>query len=155
MKGVDRGDQYLSYYTILRKCVKWSKKVVLYLLNCALFNAFFVYQTLNTNKKVQYKNFLREVGRSWISESSSDDLQLKVKQSKPRGPKMDPPGRLSGNFRIQKLEKIVGSGEGKRKYPARQCKVCASHKKRSETKYICKFALFCFTKGLVLRNTIQ
>jgi len=82
MKGVDKADQYLSYYSVLRKCVKWSKKVILYLLNCALFNTFFVYRTINTNKKVKYKNFLREVGRLWISEvqnrsePSSDDLQL-------------------------------------------------------------------------------
>ena len=26
MKGVDRADQYLSYYSVLRKTVKWSKK---------------------------------------------------------------------------------------------------------------------------------
>jgi len=31
------------------------------------------------------------------------------------GPKQDPPGRLSGDFRIHKLEKIVGGGEGERK----------------------------------------
>jgi len=68
MKGIDRADQCQSYYSVLRKTVKWSKKVVLYLLKCALFNAFFVYRTLNTNKKVKYKNFLHEVGRSWISE---------------------------------------------------------------------------------------
>ena len=104
MKGVDRGDQYLSYYTILRKCVKWSKKVVQYLLNRALFNTFFVYRTLNTNIKVKYKNFLREVGRSWISEvqnqseSRSDDPRLPEKQTKPRGPKQDPPRKLSGDF---------------------------------------------------------
>ena len=67
MKGIDRADQYLSYYSVLRKTVKWSKKVVLYLLNCALFNAFFVYRTLNINKKVKYRIFLHEVGRSWIS----------------------------------------------------------------------------------------
>ena len=42
--------------------------------------------------------------------------------------KRDPPGRLSGDFRIHKLEKTVGGGEGKRKYPARQCKVCAARK---------------------------
>ena len=54
LKGVDRRDQYLSYYTVLRKTVKWSKKVVLYLLSCVLFNTFFVYRTLNTDKiKVQ------------------------------------------------------------------------------------------------------
>jgi len=58
MMGVERADQYLRYYSVLRKCVNWSKKVVLYLLNCAFFNAFFVYRTINTNKKVKYKNFL-------------------------------------------------------------------------------------------------
>jgi len=41
IKGVDRADQYLSYYSVLKKTVKWSKKVVLYLLSCVLFNAFF------------------------------------------------------------------------------------------------------------------
>jgi hypothetical protein len=33
-----------------------------------------------------------------------------------RKPKQDPPGRLSDDFRIHKLEKIVGGGEGKKKY---------------------------------------
>ena len=75
------------------------------------------------------------MGRSRISEvqnrseSSSDDLQLPEKQTTPRGPKQDLPGRLSGDFGIHKLEKIVAGGEGKKKYPARQCKVCAAHKK--------------------------
>jgi len=64
IKGVDRVDQYLTYYSVLKKTVKWSKKVVLYLLNCVLFSEFFVYRTLNTNK-VKYKNFLHELGRSW------------------------------------------------------------------------------------------
>ena len=81
MKGIDWADQYLSYYSVLKKTLKWSKKVVLYLLNCALTNAFFVYRTLNTNKKVKYKSSLHKAGRSWISEvqnkikSSFDDLQ--------------------------------------------------------------------------------
>jgi hypothetical protein len=39
------------------------------------------------------------------------------------------PGRLSGDFRIYKLEITVAGGEGKKNYPARQCKVCAAHKK--------------------------
>jgi hypothetical protein len=39
------------------------------------------------------------------------------------------------------LEKIIGIAEGKRKYPAWRCHVCATHKKRSETRYICKFCL--------------
>jgi hypothetical protein len=42
IKGVDRADQYLSYYSDLQKTVKWSKKVVPYLLNCVFFNTSFV-----------------------------------------------------------------------------------------------------------------
>jgi hypothetical protein len=45
----------------------------------------------------------------------------------PRGPKQDPPGRLSWDFRIHKLEKIVAGEKGRKKYPARHCRVCAAH----------------------------
>jgi hypothetical protein len=112
-----------------------------------------VYRTLNTKKKVKHKNFLHEVGRCWISEvqdrseSNSGDLQMPEKQTTPRGPKQDLPSRLSGDFRIHKLEKIFGGGEGKKKYPTRRCKVCAAHKKRSETRYICKFCVVPLHKG--------
>jgi hypothetical protein len=91
-----------------------------------------VYRTLNTNKKAKYKHFLREVKRSWISEfqnqseSNSDDIQLPEKQTTPRGPKQDPPGRLFGDFRIHKLEKTFGGGNVNKKYPARQCKECCT-----------------------------
>jgi len=40
MKGVDRADQYLSYYSLLRKTVKWPKKVAFWFINCELFNLF-------------------------------------------------------------------------------------------------------------------
>jgi hypothetical protein len=36
------------------------------------------------------------------------------KQTTPTGPKLDPPGRLSGDFRTHKLEKIVAGGKGKK-----------------------------------------
>jgi len=109
--------------------------VVLYLLNCVLINEFFLYRTLNTKTKVKYMNFLHEVGRSWISEvqnqseSSSDDLHLPEKRTTPKGPKQDLPGRSSGDFEIHKLEKPLLVRREKKKYPARQCKVCAAHKK--------------------------
>jgi len=59
MKGVDRADQYLSFYSVLRKTVKWLKKVVLYLLNCALFNTFCMYRTLNANNKGTKTSYTR------------------------------------------------------------------------------------------------
>jgi hypothetical protein len=44
MKGADRANQYLAYYSLLRKTVKWTKKVAMWLINCALFNSFKFYK---------------------------------------------------------------------------------------------------------------
>jgi hypothetical protein len=44
------------------------------------------------------------------------------------------------------LKKMFANGEGKKKYPARQCKVGAAHK-RSETRNICKFCIVPLHKG--------
>jgi hypothetical protein len=67
-------------------------------------------------------------------------------------PEQDPPGRLSGDFRMHKLEKIVGGWEGKKKYPVRQCKLCAAHKKQSENRNICKFCAVLLHKGSCLEK---
>jgi hypothetical protein len=65
--------------------------------------------------------------------------QLPEKQTTPRGPKQDLPGRLYCEFRLHKLEKIVTGGKGKKKHSA--------HKKPSETRYIC---LHSFTSQSLL-----
>jgi hypothetical protein len=54
---------------------------------------------------------------------------LPEKQTTPRGPKKDPPGRLSRDFRIHKLTKMFAGEEGNKTYLARQCKVYVAHKK--------------------------
>jgi len=51
MKGIDRADQYFSHYSVLRKTVKWSKKVVLYLQNCALFKCIVCVQDTQYKQK--------------------------------------------------------------------------------------------------------
>jgi len=69
-----------------------------------------------------YKNFLLEVGRSWISEvwnpieSSSDELKWPEKQPTPswgtnRTP--PPPSRFYGDFSKHKVVKTVADGKGK------------------------------------------
>jgi hypothetical protein len=70
-----------------------------------------------------------------MADSNSDDDTAVPSEKKPTpsGPAEDPTGRLLGNFSKHKLGKIVGWGQGKKKYPVRQCRVCSAHKKRSET----------------------
>jgi hypothetical protein len=68
MKGVHRADQYLAYFSLLRKTVKWTKKLALQLINCALFNSFLVYKNLNPGSKLINKEFLVQVAKAWTTD---------------------------------------------------------------------------------------
>jgi len=116
MKSVTRADQYLSYYSLLRKTVKWPKKVALWLTNCALFNSFRIYQKLNPTSKMRYKEFLLQVAKDWAtdkvetdSDTDTDAARPGTSTQTPRVPHEDPPRRLSGDMQKHVLEKIVGS----------------------------------------------
>ena len=43
MSGVDRLDQYISYYPFARKGIKWSRKFIVYLFQIAMVNAMIIY----------------------------------------------------------------------------------------------------------------
>lgn len=81
MKGVDRVNHYLEFYSILRKTKKWTIRVVMFLINCALFNSFKVYTELNGRKKM-FKKFLRDVAVAWITDCESKQTdQANAEQS--------------------------------------------------------------------------
>lgn len=147
MKGVDRADQYLAYYSIFRKTRKWTKRVVMFFINCALFNSFKLYTVLN-EKNIAYKNFLHKVAILWTTDSEANSMKQDDTQPIPeptrRVAKSDHPGRLS-NFGKHKLINIVTSGRSSK--PLRQCRVCAVHKKRSRTSFVCKFCEVPLHKG--------
>ena len=44
MNGVDKMDQNLGYYPVIRKTVKWTKKFVMYMLQFTTFNAYVIYK---------------------------------------------------------------------------------------------------------------
>jgi hypothetical protein len=68
--------------------------------------------------------------------------------------KQGPPSRLSGDFRIHKLKKIVDGGEGKRSILQDSVK-CVLDITKVKLETFVNSALFHFAKGIVLRNTIQ
>jgi hypothetical protein len=139
MKGVDRADMYLSYYSIMRKTMKWSKKVVLWLINCALFNAFRVYKTLNESNNIRFKGFLLQIAKEWAASRKEPDASSTAEDSKDktteRAPSRDHSHRLSRDLSKHHLVPIVGKGT--KKYHTRRCRVCASKKLRKETRYVC------------------
>ena len=143
MKGVDRADQYISYYKIMRKTVKWTKRVVMFLINCALFNSYRIYNLLNT-KQIKYKQFIYTVGCKWAIESTQEHQEAMPSTSRATSRK-DNNLRLSGDLSKHKLKKITCTT--KVKYPTRKCRVCTVHKKRGETRYICSFCTVALHKG--------
>jgi hypothetical protein len=82
-----------------------------------------------------------------VSSSEEDNAVPSEKRPTPRGPSADQFGELSGNLSKHNLRKIVGGGQGKKKYQVRQCRVCSAHKKRNETKCICEFCVVPLHKG--------
>ncbi|EFN76604.1 PiggyBac transposable element-derived protein 4, partial [Harpegnathos saltator] len=121
MKGVDCADQYLSYYSILLKTKKWTKKVVLYFINAALFNAYQVYVKSSGNH-IQFKRFLLGVANSWLNTTTETEESESV-------------NRLCPEMRQHKIVRIIG--KGRIKNPRRPCRVCTASKKRSSTSFMC------------------
>jgi hypothetical protein len=84
---------------------------------------------------MRYKDFLLQVAEDWaadkmeVVEPESDTKSMRPGPSTqtPRRSHGELPGRLLGDMLKHVLEKIVKSEEGKRKYPARRCHVCANH----------------------------
>jgi hypothetical protein len=113
--------------------MKWSKKVVLWLLNCALLNMFRVYKYHNSDSKLSYKYFLLETANYWAAlnkntDETEEEGEGPEKSTTPRAPHQDPPGRvLGGDVKKRKLQAIV---TGNKKYPSKPCHVCAAHKRK-------------------------
>lgn len=107
MKGVDRADQYLFYYSIFKKTKKWTKRVVMFFINCALSNSFKVYTALS-GKKITYKNFLHNVAVSWIEDCQAKEQDTNLPNHEPTRStfRFDHPGRLT-NFGKHKLINVV------------------------------------------------
>lgn len=135
MKGVDRADQYLRYYPIYRKTIKWSKKVALYLFNCALFNAFRMHQHFNINSKtIHFHDFLLKVCEAWLTNNSSDAEENFEVPTTSRVSRCDSADRFSGQVKHHQLIQISQTDKRKR----RRCRVCSANKIRKTTNLMCK-----------------
>ncbi|XP_047369102.1 piggyBac transposable element-derived protein 4-like, partial [Vespa velutina] len=115
MKGVDRADQSLSYYPIYRKTIKWSKKVALYLFNCALYNAFVLQQHYTDSKKLHFHDFLLKICESWIKDHSPVGEENLEVPSIWRASSRDSINRLFGLVKEHQLIRISETNNRKRR----------------------------------------
>ena len=50
MLGVDKLDQFASYYSFLHKSVKWWRKIFFWMLEVAVINSYIIYKKLATSR---------------------------------------------------------------------------------------------------------
>lgn len=133
--GVDLNDQYVSYYSLNRKSMKWWKKMFFNLVARAMVNAYVIYNKSSTQpRRLRFSQFLMPCGEELVETASADE-----------------PGPSSGPHFVGKGTRLIGrhflekipSSEKKEKV-SRVCKVCADRTKaatgqrgRKETVYYC------------------
>ncbi len=118
MSGVDLTDQYLQYYSFLRKTVKWSKKFMIHCLNMIILNAYILHKNHCASPQKSHWHFRLELAKEL----------LKNAKENPRGLPPDPSDMHSRLVERHFMEPLPPKDGTKRKHPSRDCFVCKSIK---------------------------
>ena len=128
MLGVDKLDQFASYYSFLHKSVKWWRKVFFWMLEVAVINAYIIYKKLATaqgRRPMTHKAFLR-VLIDHLSEPLRSQASQQARRRQP----------ASQNFeRLQQVPHFPAKGRKRT-----DCCVCSDRRpggKRHLTLYHC------------------
>jgi hypothetical protein len=140
MAGVDLVDQMISYYPCTRKSLKWTKKVIFWLLELSIHNAHVLYQIKSHRKNISLYDFQLAIVRGLCrvdvdpqyDTSDDDDFDRPVG----RVPVHDPRTRLIGGYKKHHADQYPPTD--KKRYPTRWCRVCLRNGSQSETRFYCK-----------------
>ena len=89
MRGVDVGDQAMSYYYCGRRSIKWWKRVFFYLLEVSCLNAYILKYYGVTGKKQSFLDFRMALASQLIGEFSSRKRQGRPRSSTPSELRLD------------------------------------------------------------------
>jgi len=127
MGGVDKQDQFLSYYGFTRRTNKWWKRVFFHLLDTAVVNAYILHtQKQSTERKLTHVQFRIQLAKELLSCQPVTQTQSHSLQ---------PAARLTERHFLEKVPTRLSG-----KQSQRDCAVCSMKKgrKRKTTIYQCK-----------------
>lgn len=166
-EGVDNEDQFLLCCSILRKMMKWTKKVVLYLINCGLFNSSECTTSSIHKQKWSINSFCLSVVTDWVTDDNNEgslEPETNIPRPSPgcagRAPHKDPPKRVVRWWEAAWTYMYSASRKKKKEsFENLQSLVSAAHGKGGKFKYLRKFCLVplhsgkCFTQYQALKST--
>ncbi|XP_053316411.1 piggyBac transposable element-derived protein 4-like [Spea bombifrons] len=120
MGGVDLSDQLLQPYLIMRKTKAWYKKVAIYLMQIATYNAFLLHKKADTGLKLSFLQFQLEV-ISGILYRDAPGPQVVMGTN-----------RIGATHFIFKIPPTA-----KKQNPQKRCRVCYSRGQRKDTTFYC------------------
>lgn len=136
MSGVDHLNQMLSYYDCTRKCLRWPRKVFVYLLSISVHNSYILYKCKTNQKVLSYLHFWKKLTRQLCTTEIIQESNNPTPSSSTRPPVYDPPERLVGGFKAHTLILLHRNLQGTQF--RRRCRVCSRQGKRKSTAYICQ-----------------
>ena len=138
MGGVDKMDQYLSYYGFTRRTCKWWKKAFFSLMDTAMVNAYILYsKSHQSSKKLSHMQFRIQLAKDLLCEAShvvmSPSNEVLLSQSSQS--LLPPSSRLTERHFLGKIPPRQNGAPGQR-----DCVVCSGRKGRGRktTTYFCK-----------------
>lgn len=121
MGGVDLGDQMLSYYSFLRRSVKWWRKLWVHMLNMVLLNAFILQKKYSTDP-LQHEAFREYIVEMLLKEGLENCALPLPAQASSRAVNAS---RLSERHFPSFIPKKF---DAKRAKPTRPCYLCSQVK---------------------------
>ena len=116
MLGVDRLDQRMSYYSFVRKSVRWWRKVFFWLVEVAVVNSYILYSHhTNARRKLSHKEYRRELVMSLCEDQRADRAH-----------------RYQPTRGDHSLERLRGSHYPDTATSHRDCHVCSSRGHRGQ-----------------------
>ncbi|XP_068118319.1 piggyBac transposable element-derived protein 4-like [Hyperolius riggenbachi] len=144
MGAVDLSDQMLAPYLVARKTKSWYKKVGIYLLQMAMFNAHVAYRKAGNTGS--YLQFQEQIIASFLFGSGTTPVRSDQSQC-------EDIIRLCDRHFMEALPP-----NPLKKYPQKRCKVCAKHQIRKDTRYYCPDCPsnpgLCFTPCYKIYHTV-
>lgn len=124
MGGVDLGDQMMTYYSFLRKSVKWSRKLIIHMFNMLIMNAFILNSKFGKNK-LNHEDYRDEILRYLLQEGMKQyNIPLPPVISKRITPR-DAPHHSKTRLTERHFSSNIPCAEGRiRKKPSRPCFAC-------------------------------
>jgi hypothetical protein len=145
MGGVDRNDQCLASFPLMRRYSKGYKKIFFYLADMALYNTYALHKNMSNVQRLTYSDY-----RIGIAESILENITL---------PPYKRRGRASGGACPLRLQAVQWAHFPRqippnpvKQNPSRLCKMCSLLKKKSESRWECEKCLValhmseCFKK---------